>query len=523
MLDSYPWQSIRHHQISRQAPRGARHPLEASRGGEYLFQTHARAQLTHVNQDATAEFDKIHAEDVVEDLPSGSYLGKLDPSTAGALNVPVPNSAPVVAANSKEVLPLALCVRATDFQPEAHKVLDRRAWIYMVSSANSGLSLEGNLNSWSQVTFRPRVMRNVDNGNSRTSILGQPAIVPFFVPPMGTMGMAHPDGEFELMRALVRKGVHGVLSTASSKPLEKVMQFHDQEIAKFGGKQKNPSRLFFQLYIPVDRQKAIELIRKVREAGYLGLWITVDTPTLGKRTEDRRNQAVEALEDGQDHSNIFTRFAADNDSENEFAPAVGARPAPGQLSPSISWDDLEWIREEWPGPIVLKGIQTAEDARLAAEYDCQGILLSNHGGRQQHSAPSALATLLEIRTYCPEVLEKLEVFLDGGCRDGADILKALALGATAVGVGRPFLYALAAYGSKGVEKLIDSELFGLILHALPYLNTDVVFAVLSEEVALGMALLGVTSLDQLRPEMVNAQLLLNNMWRPELPSILSRL
>lgn len=381
-------------------------------------------------------------------------------STAGALNTPVgdddDDDAKTVGVDSKQVLPLAMCVRATDFQAEAQKVLSRRSWIYVISSANSGQSLEGNLDSWSQVTFRPRVLRNVANVSSRTSILGQPSIVPFFVPPMGTMGMSHPNGEFELLHGMVRKGVHAVMSTASSKPLERIMENYEQEIAKSGGKEGNPSRLFFQLYIPTDRQKAITLIRKVKAAGYKGLWITVDTPTLGKRTQDRRKQAEEALEDGRDHSTTTTPVGTNN-NENEFAPAVGARPVPGQISPMICWDDLEWIREEWTGPIVLKGIQTAEDARLAAEYDCQGILLSNHGGRQQHSAPSGLATLLEIRTYCPEVLEKMEVYLDGGCRDGADILKALALGATAVGIGRPFLFAMAAYGSKGVEKLIDSK------------------------------------------------------------------
>lgn len=390
-------------------------------------------------------------------MPSGSYLGELDLSTAGALNTPEADDGPAIATDTGAVLPLSMCVRATDFEPEAQKILTRRSWVYATSSSNSGLSLEANLGSWSQLTFRPRVMRNVTNVSAHTSLLGQPAIVPFFVPPMGTMGMLHPNGEFELMHALARKGVHAVVSTASSKPPEAIMDSHEQEMAKVGGTQKSPSKLFFQLYVPTDRQKAVVLIRKVKAAGYLGLWITVDTPILGKRTADRRKQAEEALEDGQDHSSIATPVGTGENSENEFAPAVGARPVPGQLSQAVTWDDLEWIREEWTGPIVLKGIQTAEDARLAAEYDCQGILLSNHGGRQQHSAPSALATLLEIRTYCPDVLEKLEVYVDGGCRDGADILKALALGATAVGIGRPFLFAMAAYGSKGVERLIDSE------------------------------------------------------------------
>lgn len=346
-------------------------------------------------------------------------------------------------------------MRATDFQAEAHKLLSRRSWIYITSSANSGASLANNLASWQAVTFRPRILRNVANVSTRTSFLGQDSVLPLFVPPMGTMGMSHPNGEFEMLRGCVRKGVHAVISTASSKTLEAIMGSYEGEMGKLGG--GSPSKLFFQLYIPEDRQKAITLVRKVRDAGYKGLFITVDTAVLGKRTEDRRKQAEEALADGQDHSTTQQPAGTEN-SENEFAPAVGARPVPGQISPKITWEDLEWIRAEWPGaPIVLKGIQTAEDARLAAENEVQGILLSNHGGRQQHTAPSALETLLEIRTYCPEVLEKMEVYLDGGCRDGADILKALALGATAVGIGRPFLFAMAAYGSKGVEKLIDSE------------------------------------------------------------------
>lgn len=419
--------------------------------------------LTCVFQDATPEFDMIHSPDVVKDLPDGSYLGELDPSTAQSLNVPAPDSAKAVAgaldggdSSSSEVAPLSKCVRATDFEAEAPKVLSRRSWIYITSSANSGLSLQGNLDAWSRVTFRPRVLRNVASVSARAAMLGQPSAAPFFVVPMGTMGMSHLNGEYELIRGVARKGVHAVLSTASSRTLEGIMDTYEAELARVGGRDKSLGRLFFQLYVPTDRQRALTLIAKVRKAGYKGLFITVDTPVLGKRTEDRRKQAEEALEDGKEHSTTSQPVGMGN-NENEFAPAVGARPVPGQISPMITWEDLEWIRAAWQGPIVLKGIQTAEDARLAAEHGCQGILLSNHGGRQQHTAPSALATLLEIRTYCPEVFDKMEVYLDGGCRDGADVLKALALGATAVGIGRPFLYAMAVYGTQGVEKLIDSK------------------------------------------------------------------
>ena len=206
--------------------------------------------------------------------------------------------------------------------------------------------------------------------------------------------------------------------------------------------------------MPVDRKKAIELMHIVKRCGYKGLWITVDTPILGKRTADRYLQAEEALAVGLAEESTAEW---ETGGDNAFAPAMGGRPVQGQLSPHTTWEDLEWIRKEWDGHIVLKGIQCADDAKLAMDYGCDGILLSNHGGRQMHTAPSALMTLLEIRTYCPEVLGKLEVFLDGGLRDGNDVLKALCLGATAVGVGRPFLYALGAYGAKGVERCVDGK------------------------------------------------------------------
>lgn len=433
----------------------------------------------HDGQDATKEFSKVHPIGLVGDLPAGSYLGDLDPATAKALKVSAPSDAESSILNTttntrddmgnsndnkpKEVLPLSLCLRASDFRAEAQKVLSPRAWVYAMSSANGGHSLRGNIASWAQVTFRPRVLRDVRTVSAQTSILGQPAVMPFYVCPMGTMGLFHQDGELELIDGLVRKGLHAVISTVSSKGHDAIMERHNQELAKAGGEDRNPSRLFFQLYLPPDHQKGVELVRQVRKAGYKGLFVTVDTNVIGKRTEDRRNLAREALEERQDQ--IQDADAGSGSGEggvvgrpnDEYVPVVAGRSVGGDITPTVRWEDLAWIRQEWSGPIVLKGIQTAEDAKLAAEYNCQGIVLSNHGGRQQPSAPSALATLLEIRTYTPEVLGKMEVYLDGGCRDGADILKALALGATAVGIGRPFLYALAAYGSKGVQKLIDSK------------------------------------------------------------------
>lgn len=353
---------------------------------------------------------------------------------------------------------LSLCVRLSDFEEAAKRVLDRKSWVYISSSANDGLSLRGNLDDWSRISFRPRVLRAVERVDTRSSILGHTTPHPFYASAMGTLGVAHQNAEPELVRGLIRRGAHGVISTASTRGAGEIMSAYREDHKRIGG--NSPSRLFFQLYLPVERAKAIALIETAREAGYKGLWITVDLPVLGKRTADKRLQAEEALSLASDAPAEKKKESVPQaaEAENPYSPGEAGRVVASRLSAQTTWEDLQWIRAAWRGPIVLKGIQCAEDAKLAMEYGCQGILLSNHGGRQLHSAPSSLMTLLEIRAYYPEVLEKLEVYVDGGLRDGADVLKAICLGATSVGVGRPFFYALAAYGAAGVERCIDSKL-----------------------------------------------------------------
>ncbi|KAF1992962.1 mitochondrial cytochrome-like protein b2 [Amniculicola lignicola CBS 123094] len=454
--------------------------------------------LKNAGTDATTEFKKYHPLTYVKQLPAGSDLGPINPNTRTKLNKPKESTRPPADEfeAEKQIPHVSLCVSCPDFEKVAKSVLPRKSYTYASTSANYGLSLKGNLEDWGRITFRPRILRNVGDVDARRKIFGYSSPHPFYISPMGTLGAIHSEAELDVVRGAVRKGVHAVVSTASTRSTAQIADCHKEELQRCKG---SPTELFFQYYMPVDRTKAIELIHIAKQAGYKGLWITVDTPVLGKRTTDRVLQAEEALAVGMDEEPASTWETGE---DNAFAPAMGGRPGAGQLSPHTTWEDLVWVRKEWKGPIVLKGVQCAEDAKLALEYGLDGILLSNHGGRQLHTAPSSLMTLLEIKTYCPEVIGKLEIFLDGGLRDGADVLKALCLGATAVGVGRPYLYALAAYGAKGVERVTD---------------------ILAEELAQGMRLLGVTSLDQLRPEMVNASRLLNEMWRPDSFSTRSKL
>ncbi|KAI6082037.1 hypothetical protein F4821DRAFT_14475 [Hypoxylon rubiginosum] len=441
-------------------------------------------------RDATPEFRKVHSADVLENLPQGSLQGELDPAALASL-ASAPTSAPPSSPSPGAGPPhIAHCITALDFEAVARGVLSHNSLSYVSSSANAGLSLEGNLSSWSRISFRPRVLRNVSSILIRTEILGFASPLPLYASAMGQLGRSHPGGEVEFVRGLARRGVHGLISTVSTNSTEEIAAAFRGEQEKLAETTSNgvtaafpPSQLHFQLYCHNDRAVTLARIRRAKAAGFRSLWVTVDTPVLGKRTSDRRIQVTEALELGLERAAENAGFGW-----RSHAPA-------GDFQPALSWEDLAWIRKEWgEGPLVLKGVQCAEDVRLALQHGCQGVVLSNHGGRQAHTAPDALTTLLEIRTYCPEVLGKLEILVDGGLRDGSDVLKAICLGATAVGVGRPFFYALAAYGSRGIERCID---------------------ILAEELASGMRLIGIASLDEAKPERVNASRLFNEMWRPE--------
>lgn len=403
----------------------------------------------------------MHSPDVLEYLPTGSCLGAMDPAALAALTTAPPASTPSPSSSLSSSSPspadpgpphIAHCVVASDFEAAAKGAFSHNAFSYVSSSANSGASLRGNADAWARVRFRPRVLRDVRHVSPRTTLFGHASPFPFYASAMGQLGRAHRGAEAEFVRGLARRGAHGMISTESSMTMEEIAEAFRDEQRKISSQAKSPnqedefppSQLHFQLYVHSKQSVTVSRIRRAKAAGFKSLWVTVDTPVLGKRTADRRLQATEALEIGLEQAAEQAGFGQRSHASADL------------FQPSLSWEDLSWIKKEWGGPLVLKGVQCAEDVRLALEYGCQGVLLSNHGGRQAHTAPDALTTLLEIRTYCPEVLGKLDIFVDGGLRDGADVLKAICLGATAVGVGRPFFYALGTYGSKGVERCVDS-------------------------------------------------------------------
>ncbi|KAJ6155213.1 hypothetical protein N7470_005779 [Penicillium chermesinum] len=385
--------------LSPKSPNGLRsHP-----GG-------AKVILRCAGKDATADFDSVHSPEVLtEALPKTALLGEYDPA-----ELQVQENNPSSAMNEKSKAaddgppPLATLINLHDFEKVAQKFLPATAWAYYSSGADDEIAKRNAAKAYQKVALRPRILRNIPSVDTSTSILGQKVSLPVYMSASGLAKLAHPDGECALAAAAGREGTAQVLANSSSMSVEQVTN------AK-----TNPSQpLFMQLYVNKDIKLSIALVKRAIKAGVKGIWITVDSPVVGKREMDERlNLDVTAL---------------DSDAVGQGMAKIIA----SSISPWIDWSILKWIRQMTDLPVVIKGIQCVEDAVLAYEHGVQGIVLSNHGGRSQDTAQAPLLTLLEIRKFAPHLLDgKMQIFIDGGIRRGTDVLKALALGATAAGDG----------------------------------------------------------------------------------------
>ena len=347
-----------------------------------------------------------------------------------------------------------------EYEQLAKTHLSQMALDYYISGAGDEITLRDNRAAFERVKLRPRMLVDVSEINLTTSVLGQPVQLPVLIAPMAFQCLAHPDGEIATATAAASAGLGMVLSTLSTKSLE--------DVAEVGSKFDN-SLQWFQLYIHKDRGLTRALVEKAYAAGYKALCLTVDAPVLGQRERDRHNQFtlpsglqlanlvnISGLEIPyeQGESGLFTYFAQ-------------------QLDPALTWDDLEWLQSLSGLPLVVKGILRSDDAVRAVEYGAKAIVVSNHGGRQLDGAIASLDALSEI---VPAVNGRAEVLVDGGIRRGTDILKALAIGAQAVLIGRPILWGLAVGGQAGVSHVIS---------------------LLQKELNVAMALMGCSSLGEI--------------------------
>jgi L-lactate dehydrogenase (cytochrome) len=383
---------------------------------------------------------------------------------------------------------LATAASVEDLRRIAKRRLPRGVFDYVDGGAEDERSLRNNSDAFARIEFRPRVLRAVAAVDTATTLLGRPLPFPLALAPTGFTRIADPEGELAVARAADRVGLPYTLSTMSTRSIEEVAAV-------------SAGRKWFQVYAWRDRGLVKDMVDRCREAGYEALVLTVDTAVLGRRERDVRRGfemppklGIGTLVDGALHpgwtwafargepivfANVATSAGGSGEGHGDGrAPVTLAAYVNAQFDPNLSWDDVDWFRSMWDGPIVLKGIQCVADAVLAAERGVDAVALSNHGGRQLDSAPAPIELVAPV---VDAVGDRTEVICDGGVRRGSDIVKAVALGARACMAGRAYLYGLGAAGERGV---------------------DHVLALLAADVRRTMALCGAASIADLTPDLV---------------------
>jgi len=328
-----------------------------------------------------------------------------------------------------------------EYETLARKYLPEMAWDYYTSGAWDQVTLRDNRTAFERFKLLPRILVDVSQRDLTTKILGQSLQVPILIAPMAFQCLAHPEGEIATATAAANLGIGMVLSTLATKSIDEVTAVREQ-----GSKNNSPQ--WFQLYIHRDRGLTRALVERAYASGVEALCLTVDAPVLGKREQDTRNQF--ALPPGMELANIIS--LKDLEIPHKYGESGLFTYFAEQLDSGITWADLEWLQSLSPLPIAVKGILRGDDAVRAVEHGAKAVIVSNHGGRQ---LDGAIATIDALSKVVSSVGDKAEVLMDGGIRRGTDILKALALGAKAVLIGRPVLWGLAVAGVAGVQHVIE--------------------------------------------------------------------
>ncbi|KAJ6160276.1 Cytochrome b5 domain-containing protein 1 [Penicillium chermesinum] len=366
-----------------------------------------------------------------------SLMGSLDPADRSQIMSEEASAKSMKSGNVNALLNL------DDIEQAATEVASKKAWGYYYSAADDKISKNLNSAVYRSILLRPRVFVDVADCTARTSFLGHKVNLPVFVAPAAQARLGHPAGEAGIAAACRAFGVAQIISNVASQSPEEIVA------------DAAPDQVSEKMLQRINKLDAIKMII-----------ITVDTPVLGNREDDQRR---------------------------DIQGGVG-RKTPNFIDTSVTWrETLGWLSKMTDKPVVIKGIQTYEDALLAAQYSylVKGIILSNHGGRSLDTAPPAVHTLLEIRRYCPQVFQKIDVWVDGGIRRGTDVVKALCLGAKAVGIGRAPLWGLSAGGVQGVERVLQ---------------------ILSDEIHNCMCFLGVKTIDELSLKHVNTSMVEHQLY-----------
>lgn len=456
--------------------------------------------LNLAGTDATEEYDPVHPPGLLEEtLNASSCLGSIDaasqPKVSSEQVTTVVKRGTSARSNHQsywtkfenEVDHVSDCLSLDEIEHLATSKLSEKAWAYYYSAGDDLASKHMNNLVYNQILLRPRIFVDCTRCDTSTQLLGQSLKVPFFVSPAAMARLAHPSGEHGIAQACSKYGALQIISNNASQTPEQIVA------------DASPNQVFgWQLYVQDDRKKSEKMLARINKLKAIKfICLTLDAPVPGKRQHDERVKSVGA------NLPVSSKTAAtqtDSSASERTANAAGGvgRALFAGTAADLTWDKtLFWLTTFTKLPIILKGVQTHEDAFMALRYtrrfpQLQGLLLSNHGGRAADTAPPSIHTLMEIRRYCPEVLTKMDVMVDGGIKRGTDVVKALALGAKAVGLGRAPLYGLGAGGVEGVER---------------------VFEILKGETETAMRLLGVEKTEELGVRHVNARVVEMEIYR----------
>jgi lactate 2-monooxygenase len=339
-------------------------------------------------------------------------------------------------------------ISADDWERAAEEKLDPGAFGYIAGGAGAEETMRANLDAFRNWRLRPRMLAGNVTRDLSVEVLGLRSPAPFLLAPVGVLSIADAEAEVGVAKAAASSGVPMVLSSAATHSIE--------EVAATGAPR------WFQLYWVSDREICASFVKRAEDAGYGAIVVTLDTLTLGWRPRDLRHAYLPFLR-GEGCGQFFTdpvflsRLDKPPDEDVLTAAAMMLATFPNL---GLTWDDLDWLRAQTTLPLLVKGVLTSEDAALALDHGVDGVIVSNHGGRQVDGAVAALDALVEVRDALPGAV----VLMDGGIRTAADVLKAMALGADAVLLGRPYAYALAVGGQRGVEELIQNLMAELDLN-----------------------------------------------------------
>ena len=331
-------------------------------------------------------------------------------------------------------------VAADDWERAAEAKLDPGAFGYIAGGAGAESTMRANLAAFERWRIRPRMLTGNTARDISVDVLGLRSPAPFLLAPIGVLSIAHEDAEVGVARAAASSGVPIVLSSAATHSIE--------QVAETGAPR------WFQLYWVNDQDICASFVRRAEAAGYAAIVVTLDTLMLGWRPRDLRRSYLPFIKGegcGQYFSDPVFLSKLEKSPEEDLLTAAATMLATFP-NVGLTWNDLDWLRAQTTLPILVKGVLTAEDAQLALDHGVDGIIVSNHGGRQVDGAVAALDALVEVRDALPEAV----VLMDGGIRCAADAVKAMALGADAVLLGRPYAYALAVGGQRGVEELVQN-------------------------------------------------------------------